>query len=125
MTDREKVIRGLECCLPTGLVKSGDACNQCPYGSLDKRHSDGYCIRKIMEDALELLKEQEPVAHAAWLCKETSTAYDLYGVKTWAAKYKCSKCGSTHRAIEAHMSSYSYCPNCGARMDKDAKEGDE
>lgn len=60
MTEREKIIKGIECCLPAGIVKSGDACNQCPYGSLDKRHSDGYCIRKIMEDALELLKEPEP-----------------------------------------------------------------
>ena len=71
----------------------------------------------------KLLEEQEPVAHAAWLGKETSTAYDLYGVKTWAARYKCSKCGFVHRAIEAHMS-YSYCPSCGARMDEVIKEGE-
>lgn len=107
MIDREKVIKGLE-------------------GVLDwlSEGEDRKCVAayRAVEDALEQLREQEPVAHATWLCEETSTAYDLYGVKTWAAKYKCSKCGSVHRAIEAHMC-YSYCPMCGARMDGDLLDG--
>lgn len=122
MADREKVIKGLECCFDYYEAQ----CEKCPYQATEeeKKIVDWDCHHDdLQRDALELLKEQEPVAHATWLCEETSTAYDLYGVKTWAAKYKCSKCGSVHRAIEAHMC-YSYCPSCGARMDKDAKEGE-
>ena len=115
MTDRERVIFDIERC----ICHVPDACKDCSkYGG----DSALRCMEDLLKDALELLKEQEPVAHATWLCEETSTAYDLYGVKTWAAKYKCSKCGSVHRAIEAHMC-YSYCPMCGARMDEEAKEG--
>ena len=116
MTDREKVIKGLEHCIVG--VEEGPFCDGCPYSEDDSIN----CLNRLKSNALELLKEKELVAHATWLCKETSTAYDLYGVKTWAAKYKCSKCGFVHRAIEAHLC-YSYCPMCGARMDEDAKEG--
>ena len=115
MVDREKVMQWLKIC--------ANGCEDgCPYEYKNLVYRVE-CKADLMSDALELLKEQEPVAHATWLCEETSTAYDLYGVKTWAAKYKCSKCGSVHRAIEAHMC-YSYCPMCGARMDEDAKEGE-
>lgn len=103
MTDREKIISEIE-----EEIRLGEHWDEC-YRTVDLQ---------LLRDILALLKEQEPVAHAAWLGKETSTAYDLYGVKTWAAKYKCSKCGFTHRAIEAHMC-YSYCPSCGAKMDEE------
>ena len=49
MTDREKVIKGLECCGETMT------CNQCPYDS-----EMGGCFRNLKADALNLLKEQEP-----------------------------------------------------------------
>lgn len=122
MVDHKKVIKGLECCKPAWFTITNCADDYCPYNCYGHSAVTG-CVDHLIDDALELLKEQEPVAHATWLCEETSTAYDLYGVKTWAAKYKCSKCGSVHRAIEAHMC-YSYCPMCGARMDEDAKEGE-
>ena len=52
MTDREKVIKGLECCKETGWT----SCHTCPYyrGDIDA------CIPKIKSDALALLKAQEP-----------------------------------------------------------------
>lgn len=55
MTDvekREKVIRGLECCLK--FVDQGGCPEECPY------RSDGRCYETIKRDALALLKEQEP-----------------------------------------------------------------
>ena len=56
MTDtekREKVIRGMECCLK---AESSDDCVECPYfnGKTD-------CVRQKNTDALALLKEQEPL----------------------------------------------------------------
>lgn len=49
MTDREKVIRGLECC--TNAEKD---CDKCPIGL------DFGCGLKLKADALALLKAQEP-----------------------------------------------------------------
>lgn len=39
--------------------------------------------------------------------------WDLHGVKTWAAAYRCSKCGFIHTVIE-DFGIYKYCPNCGS-----------
>lgn len=52
MIDREKVIKGLECCI---LHNPDDhaRCMQCPYES--------NCVNRLKMDALELLKEQEAV----------------------------------------------------------------
>lgn len=49
MTDREKVLKGLEC-----LITNETPCEGCPY------NGSGYCLKNIAEDARELLKEQEP-----------------------------------------------------------------
>ena len=57
MTEREKVIKGLECCLK-------DDCDNCPYYDPEVDHDCdcfGKCLRGNMyHDALALLKAQEP-----------------------------------------------------------------
>ena len=54
MTDREKVIKGLECCLANGH-------NNCPYKSTDEGIDKvTSCTTYLMKDALALLKAQEP-----------------------------------------------------------------
>lgn len=47
-------------------------------------------------------------------------AYDISGVMTYAAKYKCDKCGFIQICIEDH-GQYKYCPNCSADMRGDAE----
>lgn len=42
--------------------------------------------------------------------------YDIKGVKTWASKMMCSKCGFTTIAIEGKFTQYNGCPNCFADM---------
>ena len=55
MTEREKVIKGLECCLNTGEF---DECTEnCPY--FTKKLGEGVCSENMMRDALSLLKEQK------------------------------------------------------------------
>ena len=49
MTDREKVMTGLEC-----LITNSVDCSTCPYAV------DGFCPELVAKDAMELLKEQEP-----------------------------------------------------------------
>lgn len=53
MADREKVIRGLECC----ASMDARACDKCPY---TKCSLDRYCFGRMAADALALLKAQEP-----------------------------------------------------------------
>lgn len=49
---REKVIRGLECCL------SPNDHQNCPYDGIGKTYS--HCLKQLVTDAFALLKEQEP-----------------------------------------------------------------
>ena len=87
MTDYVKVIKGLECCL-------SDTCHgeECPY------YGNG-CEMKILRDALELLKEQEPRR------VKSGKAYDL-------KFYFCPRCA---RPIEksAALGEPRYCEACG------------
>ena len=54
MIDREKVIKGLECCIITP-----DICSDvCPY--FGKCDENDYCDEKLFKDALALLKAQAP-----------------------------------------------------------------
>ena len=63
MTDREKVIHGLEICtkdIPmSNAVHKSDFCKECPYYNAENR----YCWNQIamIRDALALLKEQGAV----------------------------------------------------------------
>lgn len=56
MTNCEKVIKGLECCVPIDSTESN--CKKCPYG---KEYNDGYCQIKMNIDALDLIKEQQRI----------------------------------------------------------------
>ena len=56
MAEREKVIRGLECC----LASKYPPCGECGYDG-DMKYNDPWsCRLSLMADALALLKEQEP-----------------------------------------------------------------
>ena len=51
--------------------------------------------------------DAEPVRHGKWIPDKTGNSY-------WI----CTKCGFPSEASGA-FTLYHYCPNCGARMDKD------
>lgn len=96
MPDREKVIRGLECCYSLFV------CPECPYYGTGEE-----CDRdQLMLDALALLREQEPVEpeKGVWL---HPTSLDCC----------CSVCGRQpeHEPGES-VPLYPYCPDCGAKM---------
>ena len=63
MPDKEKVIKGLETCIPMKYETNEEKeCRheQCPYGRENYKPMNG-CFWDLMSDALVLLKEQEPV----------------------------------------------------------------
>lgn len=50
-SDREKIIKGLECCIKRD-PDDKTRCGECPY--------EGACLNRLKLDALALLKAQEP-----------------------------------------------------------------
>ena len=52
MIDREKVIKGLECCLKESDHLYSNPCNGCPYEGQE-------CVDRMKADVLFLLKEQD------------------------------------------------------------------
>lgn len=98
MADREKVIKGLECCMSEKMCR-----NKCPYkGQCDDGgwYYAGECEKAVewLDDALELLKAQEAVP--------PGKTEILEGI-TYAS---CGYCGN------AVMKQYSYCPFCGRKV---------
>lgn len=100
MTDREKVIKGLECC----SAMSGDECQKCPYGHECRDTDLPYGMPHLAADALALLKEQEPIEPI------TSDGDDLYW-QPGDEDYACGACGE-----ELAGSWWVYCPYCGRKV---------
>lgn len=99
MPDREKVIKGFECC----KRKDGNECKVCPYTE------SAYCVEDMVTDALAMLKEQDAV----------KPFFESLGGVPWRM---C--CGSCYRVIvetdsktgkEAvkFFEEFKYCPFCG------------
>jgi hypothetical protein len=116
MTDREKTVKGLEFCTQHGSM-CGNDCNghyerytddgyviklvneyrsKCPYGKCETG-----CVKTLAKDALELLKEQEPIKPD----KEKIMDCFSYFVEV----YHCGKCGKD-------VTGCNYCPNCGRKV---------
>ena len=55
LADKEKVIKGLECC----ATMSGDECRKCPYRHECQDTDLPYGMPHLAADALALLKEQQ------------------------------------------------------------------
>ena len=68
MTDIEKVIKALQTC----SVQNDLGCQCCPYFEERKTYGHEWCTTSMAQDALTLLKEQEPVEpnlhDAVWMC---------------------------------------------------------
>jgi len=99
--EREKVIKGLECC----LALKGDYCDNCPY-SLNEWECDKEQLKK---DALELLKKQEPVNP----------------ILQSGGNYVCGNCGMytvgfAHPLTGESVQTWKYCGSCGKKVRWDA-----
>ncbi len=101
--DRAKVMKALEHCA-TDIPCSGQKFRDCVY----RQTYGDECFRKITSDALELLKEQEPVK-------------PVCDIDTWT----CGKCGCKLEHQEMHgeilfHDIYDFCPHCGKAVKWDA-----
>ena len=112
---KEQVIKGIET-----HVDNSRSCKKCPY--FDERPC---CLYKLMDDALALLKESEPVKHGRWIPVDSYSAFGgseevwrAHGIPT--AYHYCSECKEQSSLDEFGYEILSkYCLNCGA----DLREG--
>lgn len=87
-----------------------DDCDGCPF--YDEECSGDGDKRCLLADVLELLKRghdlemnAEPVRHGEWEDTPIGTI-------------KCTLCGCSYNLYKGFAK---YCPNCGAKMDKEAQ----
>lgn len=83
MTNREKIMKGLECC----SAMSGDECRECPYSSecLDENLPVG--TSHLASDALWLLKT-DSCGNCAWATEVRQMVVRCKDCKWWK-DYKC------------------------------------
>ena len=101
MAEREKVMKGLECC-STFDSYGFPLCEECPYAD-----DDGTCheLDQLHRDVFSLLKAQEPVA----------PYMDYDGQDVW----RCGSCGATlfhlshTQADENEQNCVKFCRYCG------------
>ena len=110
----DKVIKGLQRCIAQGEQGELNCDEDCPYGDVNAKRLD--CWIKLNRDALELLTEQQRIAHwddttGHWIDGDRDgTNPDERVTGQMIETYQCSWCGF-----------YQYwrtpfCPNCGSKM---------
>ena len=105
MTDKKKVIKGLEIC--TNI--SPDGCLRCPYKDEKDETYSGFCEQVLKHDALSMLKEQETAKAALKVlsdrqCEVSPHYYERKGF--------CPKC---HQEVKLILNR-NYCGFCGQAL---------
>lgn len=113
MSDREKVIKGLEIC-------EKKDCVLCPYKDEKDETYSGFCEQVLKQDALALLKEQQnqiwefqdQVEYLTDKLKEHEKAKVVFGrTKDGEFVTECGNCGTYLDKA------YSNCPKCKKELD--------
>lgn len=106
MVDREKVIRGLECCKSMYDWSNGLPWKNCPYSNEKECGDCG--INQMFDDALSLLKEQEKLVDVDALREKLGLAKD------------CAKCKQNTRACQydSHFSLMDFCERLDMAIDE-------
>ena len=107
MIDRNKILKGLEC-------HRNGFCFACPYN--DDVIETTNCKRQLVEDAIELLKEQPQKAH--WV-KMTGTMPPEF-----TGHFECDNCGWHGKPFVREID-FAHCPGCGAKMSIDGLHADD
>lgn len=113
MPDREKVKKGLECC----LVSDEDySCDKCPYRATEDERKviDWRChLEELRSDVLELLREQEPVP--PWSRIEVTPEGTSFVIDCGACKTELARVqrGVPLKDVQENVK---YCIRCGKAM---------
>lgn len=65
----------------------------------------------------------EPIRHAQWIPGK-EIARTMLGNDTLAVEYSDFHCSSCKRRYKEYVLIYRYCPNCGAKMNKEEDDGE-
>ena len=98
MIDREKIINALNICLGHGK------CKDCGYTNIGGGYSTMDCRKLMMQDALELLKEQEP-----------KTVLSMAGRSVISAKVLSGFCPKCNHTLMYSMNKH-FCGFCGQEV---------
>lgn len=113
MPDREKVIKGLECCMKwTGEPNTATChCSDCSYTNMDVFGER--CLIDLINDALVLLKEQGKLVDVDALREKLGLAKD------------CAKCKQNTRACQydSHFSLMDFCERFDMAIEELMQEG--
>ena len=107
MTDKEKVIKGLELCIEQGLSDGAD-CSKCPYYTTSARLT---CWMILLYNAHELLKEQDGVEPQIIL------GIPVFNPHTGLEHDIVCKCGNCGMPL---IGKANYCFKCGRKVKWDA-----
>ena len=109
MINSDNIIQGLKCCqISMSDEEPFTKCHECPYNDVSICVQD--CRSELCKDALELLKEQEPIEPKAgkWI---TRLRHEHYPSGKPYEEDFCSECGK-RGSLE-----YPFCPWCGIKME--------
>lgn len=140
MIDREKVIKGLECCM-SDTDTAWPKCEECPYNDT---HDSCASMRSMLADAIALLKAQSGELDRLKLCRHNckiECLLDEYNkvvaerdalrkaqepvepirhqVGRWFKTWRCGACGST-LMFRYGEDKPNYCTECGRAVKWDA-----
>lgn len=108
-TKAENLINALECCLDVIRARQfSSGCGFCPYMDIE------HCKEKMIEDTIELLKEQEAKT-GHWIVLDNCANEGIY----------CSECTNKifDHATKPKKKLSQYCPHCGSRNEQFFKDG--
>lgn len=110
MTDRDKVIKGIEQCTIDYCSKEFETqCEDCPYYTAGITLEE--CRKELRDDFHALLKEQESLIH--FLEHQREKGHWIFGNTNGHGWMKCSQCCVSQ---DGQTACYTFCPNCGADM---------
>ena len=91
--------------LAMAIVDAGQASKRYKIGDFwELRYTE---IKEVMDEQPTV--DAVPVRHGKWIHEVRYTIDSLHSYQ----QYRCSECGMTY------ITNTKYCPNCGARMDKE------
>lgn len=75
-----------------------------------------------LDEAVDMAIEALQTEHGKWKEKETYLNEGDCEITEWQSA-RCSKCGKYHTTPYMYsFNNFNFCPNCGAKMDKEEEE---
>ena len=113
LINKEKIIRGLKCC----LLDNTFTCGECPYHNEQDRH----CKDQLGNDAINMLFMRGTNFYPCQYCTRYKCDRCLYHQMCRQNIYRCKNCGmiikyNNYYFLNEIDNQHSYCPGCGKQQ---------